>query len=225
MNNVKKIVLVVSPLILTSLYAAQEKNVDLSMFVNPKDVSSKLSQAWNFAQDAQDANFLELAAKIKKIQTCTDCSIAEKRLFITLLNNPGINLFENIVTKNKIFVDNLAKYKNYGETCDTGNIKKCKLGLTNSILRDMLRDALKNNRLGLIKLLIDARVNIQGDPATNTSPLIQAINADHKETVQLFIDKGVNVNFKGYGGNTALKAAEQKGNKEIITLLKEAGAK
>ena len=223
----KKGMFLVSSFVLSSLlYSAEQNTLDLNDFLNSQEVSAKFIEAWNFAQkSSEDANFLELAAKIKKIQSCSDCTMAEKRLFIILLNNRYTNLFKDYAEMNRIFVDNLKKYKGYMQICDSpGNVEECQMALTHSILRDMFQNAMKTNRVELIELLIDAGLNIQGDPASS-SPLIQAINGNHKEIVQLLIDKGAKVNFKAYGGNTALKTAEQKGYKEIVEMLKKAGAR
>ena len=227
MKNIKKRIFVVNSFVLISLYAAEQKIVDLKNIINPQEVSAKFVDAWNFAQKSvDDANFLELASKIKKIQACADCTMAEKRLFITLLNNPNINLFDykNMVV---IFVDDLKKYQGLKQTCDAGSvtfIKKCEVNLTKAVLRRMRDEAIKNNRKGLMELLIDAGVNLQGISGSDFSPLMEAIKNNSPEIVQMLIDKGADVNFKAYNGNTALKIAEQKGDKEIIEMLKKAGA-
>ena len=225
MKNIKKSIFVVNSFVLTSLYAVEQKIVDLKNIINPQEVSAKVVDAWNFAQkSSEDANFLELTAKIRRIQTCSDCSAAEKRLFIILLNNPGINLFKDYAEMNKIFVDNLKKYKNYIQICDVGDVEKCQVALTQSILQDMFREAIKNNRLEMIALLIDVGLNIQGDPASS-SPLISATTNNNIALARLLVNKGADVNFKGYNGDTALKVAQQKGNKEIVGILKKAGAR
>jgi len=43
--------------------------------------------------------------------------------------------------------------------------------------------------------------------------------------VKLLIDRGADVNARSRGGYTALKYAVDRGHKEIVKLLKEAGAR
>ena len=45
------------------------------------------------------------------------------------------------------------------------------------------------------------------------------------ETVKLLLSRGIRVNEKDNYGWTALMLAEKKGHKDIVRLLKEAGAK
>jgi len=43
--------------------------------------------------------------------------------------------------------------------------------------------------------------------------------------VELLLDKGANINARGYNKNTPLRYAQEKGNSEIVELLKQQGAK
>ena len=54
-----------------------------------------------------------------------------------------------------------------------------------------------------------------------------AASDDRKDLVEYLISKGSNVNWKdtGEGGTTALAMAKQNGHKEMVEILKKAGAK
>ena len=47
----------------------------------------------------------------------------------------------------------------------------------------------------------------------------------HTSTVQALLAKGADVNAKSKFGSTALRLAKEKEHKEIVRILKEAGAK
>ena len=52
-----------------------------------------------------------------------------------------------------------------------------------------------------------------------------AASNGHTDIVKIFLAEGADVNAKSKLGTTALKAAEKEGHKEIVRMLKEAGAK
>lgn len=210
-----KIIILMGSCLLLKMNEIESKDSTLSI---PNEASPTFLKAWKLAEDqALDANDLELAAKIKRIQACADCTPTEKQFFITLLNNPTINLFNT-----NILVDDLEKFSYYKQLCDVAEDDyKCQVRLTHHILQVMFQNALKKNQVELVELLIDAGVYIQGDPASS-SPLIHAISLGNKEMVQLLVDKGASIKFKGFNGDTALKVAERKGYKDIVEILKKA---
>lgn len=54
---------------------------------------------------------------------------------------------------------------------------------------------------------------------------MEAAGSGHTETVQVLLAKGAEVNAKNNYGDTALMKAKKMGHKEIVRILKEAGAK
>ena len=56
-----------------------------------------------------------------------------------------------------------------------------------------------------------------------TALMITASNGD-TDTVKALLDKGADLNIKFQGGSKALKFAEKKGHKDVVILLKQAGA-
>jgi ankyrin repeat protein len=57
------------------------------------------------------------------------------------------------------------------------------------------------------------------------TPLMMAANNDHRELVSFLIDRGANVNAEAGDGSTALGLATKENYSDIVTLLKENGAK
>jgi ankyrin repeat protein len=55
--------------------------------------------------------------------------------------------------------------------------------------------------------------------------LVGAASTGDTEKVQALLAKGADVNAKDNKGRTALMGANKKGHKEIVQLLKKAGAK
>ena len=79
-------------------------------------------------------------------------------------------------------------------------------------------------RLCLCLLVVGVFILAVGPPATASS-LIEAASIGDTEKVQALLAKGADVNAKENKGGTALMAAKRKGHREIVRILKEAGAK
>ena len=80
--------------------------------------------------------------------------------------------------------------------------------------------------LEIVKMLIEADANINTSNDNDTTALMFALftlSSEHLEVVKYLIAKGANVNAEDISGETILMMAS--GNKEIVKLLKEAGAK
>ncbi len=79
-------------------------------------------------------------------------------------------------------------------------------------------------RLNLYLLVAVVFILAAGRPAT-TSSLIEAASKGDTEKVHALLAKGADVNAKDNKGGTALMAAKREGHKEIVRMLKKAGAK
>ena len=79
-------------------------------------------------------------------------------------------------------------------------------------------------RLYLCLLVAGVFVLAVGRPATASS-LIEAASMGDMEKVQTLLAQGADVNAKNNKGNTTLMWAKREGHKEIVRILKEAGAK
>ncbi len=79
-------------------------------------------------------------------------------------------------------------------------------------------------RLYLCLLVAGVFILAAGRPA-KASSLIEAVSMGDTEKVQTLLAQGADVNAKDNDGATALMWAKKKGQKEIVRILKEAGAK
>lgn len=79
---------------------------------------------------------------------------------------------------------------------------------------DGITAAAESGRLDLLKILLETPgVNI--NDSTHDLPIVRASFNGHSDVVQFLIDKGADVNAKGYQGNLALTAALLKVNATV----------
>lgn len=84
--------------------------------------------------------------------------------------------------------------------------------------------ALRNEtNIEVIKLLLSKGADINAKDVDGETALFYAIRSN-LEFVKFFIDNGANVNIKDNNGQTPLRLAKIQNNKEIVSLLKKAGA-
>jgi len=88
-----------------------------------------------------------------------------------------------------------------------------------------LREAVFGKDIDIIKMLLNNGAEL--NPYVFGTPLNAAISIQNAEIVKLLLDNGVNPNFKGSEDwfPSPLEQAKKKGNAEIISLLRNAGAK
>jgi ankyrin repeat protein len=78
----------------------------------------------------------------------------------------------------------------------------------------------------LIKLLINKGIDVNAkEKKEGGTALIFAISSGSLEVTKLLIDNGADVNIKSIRGETPLSFAQEQRYNEIVTLLKERGAK
>jgi len=89
-----------------------------------------------------------------------------------------------------------------------------------------LIEAAKSGDMEKVQALLaeGAEVNAKGSERGVTA-LMLAVARVHTDTVKVLLAKGADVNAKLTDGTTALILAEKKGQKELVRILKEAGAK
>lgn len=104
-----------------------------------------------------------------------------------------------------------------------------------------LHIAITENHVSLVKLLLEAKADVEQKDPNGITPLIMAITAkDHshenasfekeeghghqEELVELILNAGANVNAKGLKGRDALLEATKIGNAAVADLLLESGA-
>lgn len=61
-------------------------------------------------------------------------------------------------------------------------------------------------------------------PMFKATPLLIATMGSKSKIAQMLIDAGADIHAQDIYGSTALEIAEIKGNKELVNLLKSAGA-
>jgi len=77
-----------------------------------------------------------------------------------------------------------------------------------------------------VKDLLDKGVNVDTrDPEGNATPLCHAAWFGHADTAQLLINRGADVNAKKSDGASVLTLATERGHKDLVEMLKKAGAK
>ena len=76
----------------------------------------------------------------------------------------------------------------------------------------------------IVELLIAKGADVNAKDNWNWTPLHSAVYG-HKDIVELLITEGANVNARDGGGRTPLWYAKDKGNNEIVELLRKHGAK
>ena len=79
--------------------------------------------------------------------------------------------------------------------------------------------AINRGNSDILRLLIDAGADVNGESNIDRSPLFRAIRDGDKEKVRLLLENGADVNITNDEGETALHSAALYGNKEILELL------
>src|SRR5688572_3433355 len=74
-----------------------------------------------------------------------------------------------------------------------------------------LFDAVENNDLGKVTLLIEKGANVNMKRGNGYNPLFSACAKGHREIVELLVSKGANVNAQLDNGLTSLGMTSQEG--------------
>lgn len=82
-----------------------------------------------------------------------------------------------------------------------------------------LHDAIKNNNIEEVKLLLNYGANVNTQDKNRNTPLHSAVQSGHTEIVKLLLKKGANPLLKNKYGKTPKDLAK---NKDVIQLLEEA---
>ncbi len=88
-----------------------------------------------------------------------------------------------------------------------------------------LMKAVINGRADLVQTLIAGGASINIRAEDGTTALMIAATHDAADIVKILLGKKADINTKDSSGRTALSLAQEEGNKAIVTLLKNAGAK
>jgi ankyrin repeat protein len=91
--------------------------------------------------------------------------------------------------------------------------------------RTPLHLAIYSNFSEIVRMLIDARANLNVQDKHGDTPLHVAIMKNNLIIVQMLIDAGADVNVQAKNGRTALHLAADLREKEIVRMLIDAGAR
>jgi hypothetical protein len=80
-------------------------------------------------------------------------------------------------------------------------------------------------RTGIIRALVDAKANVEAKDQNDSTPLIWAAQSCPVEAVEALIKGGANVNARAKGSATPLMMAEVMQRKDVVAVLKKAGAR
>ncbi|MHC4557295.1 MAG: ankyrin repeat domain-containing protein [Planctomycetota bacterium] len=79
--------------------------------------------------------------------------------------------------------------------------------------------------IDMVRSFIEAGTSINGEPLRGAiTPLYWAIRENHEDVAELLIEKGANVQVKGWRGWTPLHYAAREGNRDMVELLITKGA-
>ena len=81
--------------------------------------------------------------------------------------------------------------------------------------------AVKENRMKIVKVLLNNGVNIDAPDEAGNIPLVLAIKQNNLKVVKLLVQNGANVNIKGKDGYRPIQYAYSRNSKEILRYLQD----
>src|SRR5277367_3471576 len=76
-----------------------------------------------------------------------------------------------------------------------------------------------NGHVEVVKLLLNARANIEAANKYGQTPLHRAAWDGHVEVVKLLLNARANIEAADKGGRSALSIAQEKGHEEVVMIL------
>jgi hypothetical protein len=138
---------------------------------------------------------------------------------LLLENGADVNLgteddcpLKNAVLWNGGYIDIVKMLLDRGANVNWGTEYSC-----------VLEAAVFGKDIDIIKILLENGAEL--NPYIYSTPLGASVFIENAEIVKLLLDIGADPNFKGRGYQTPLEQAKETGNVEIISLLRNAGAK
>ncbi|NXU87842.1 ANKR7 protein, partial [Xiphorhynchus elegans] len=90
--------------------------------------------------------------------------------------------------------------------------------------RTPLHLACMNGREGIVGFLVRKNCNVNRRGKFNKTPLIQAVDRQHRDCASVLLEHGASHGLGAAGGNTALHSAVMVSNRSLVDLLLEYGA-
>ena len=84
--------------------------------------------------------------------------------------------------------------------------------------------AARNGNLKMMKVLIDARADVNKHDSYGWTPVMEAVSGGRFDIVRMLSDAGADINKQSKNGLTAVMWAAKMGNLEIVRFLIEVGA-
>ncbi|NXI23631.1 ANKR7 protein, partial [Sterrhoptilus dennistouni] len=90
--------------------------------------------------------------------------------------------------------------------------------------RTPLHLACVNGCADVVQFLVKKKCKLNPCDKMNKTPLMKAVEQEHRDCAAILLEHGANHNLRGASGNTALHFALMVCNKSLVELLLEHGA-
>ncbi|MEZ5040432.1 MAG: ankyrin repeat domain-containing protein [Saprospiraceae bacterium] len=90
---------------------------------------------------------------------------------------------------------------------------------------DLLLEAIEDDKLDLVKFMIEKGTDVNAQNNEGWTPLMQAVEGGNMTIINLLLEKGADINQQDKEGHTALFVAAEEGDMEITKMLIQKGAK
>lgn len=110
----------------------------------------------------------------------------------------------------------------FGHRVAAVELLKYKQGIDVLDLHEAMLIAAGMGHIEIVKDLIQNQISVNVTGRNQRTPLMAAVKFERVETVRLLVENGSDQTPKNTEGDTALKLAQDQGNKEIIDLLEKA---
>jgi uncharacterized protein len=124
----------------------------------------------------------------------------------------------------EVLIDNGADINFFAENGSDTPLISVISGLGAVKYHAFLSDKTKHQHISVMKILLNAGVNVNAKTTEGQTALITAVNSQSAEAVKLLMNYDADINVKDNRGNTILKFARERGDAEIIQILIDAGA-
>ena len=133
-----------------------------------------------------------------------------------------LNHGANVATKDHDGGTALLNAVFFGYRDAAAELLKYKQGIDSLDLNEAMLIAAGMGHIDIVKDMIQMRLSVNVTGLNNRTPLMAAVKFGRVDTVRLLLENGSDPTLQDADGGTALKVAQDQGNKEIIGLLEKA---